>query len=206
MIDKAKGGKPRPQLRNRKRKPSVDDPTPLIALRLKDERVRRKWTLDEMAQRTGVSKAMLSKLERCEASPTAALLGRISGALGLTLSTLLATDSEPRARLLRRAEQGTWKDPQTGYLRRQVSPLSDLPVQLVEVELPAGTAVGFPASSYAFIGQFIWMLSGTLEFVEGPDMHRLQPGDCLELGPPADCIFRNRSRKACRYLVVVTRR
>jgi transcriptional regulator with XRE-family HTH domain len=175
-----------------------DDPTPLIARRLKDERTRRNWTLDDMAQRTGVSKAMLSKLERCEASPTAALLGRISGALGMTLSTLLATGEHPRSRLVRAAEQGTWQDPQTGYVRRQVSPLTDLPVQLVEVALPAGAEVAFPASAYAFIGQFIWMLSGALEFVEGGHVHRLAKGDCLELGPPADCTFRKPSRAACR--------
>ena len=72
-----------------------DDPTPLIARRLRDERARRGWTLDDLARRAGVSKAMLSKLERCEASPTAALLGRISGALGMTLSTLLAADDAP---------------------------------------------------------------------------------------------------------------
>src|SRR5262252_6495184 len=102
-----------------------DDPTPLIALRLREQRARRGWTLDDLAQRAGVSKAMLSKLERSEASPTAALLGRISGALGMTLSTLLAPDGAAGARLVRRPEQPTWRDPATGYLRRQVSPLSD---------------------------------------------------------------------------------
>jgi transcriptional regulator with XRE-family HTH domain len=184
-----------------------DDPTPLIARRLKDERTRRSWTLDEMARRTRVSKAMLSKLERCEASPTAALLGRISGALGMTLSTLLAAGEQRGARLVRAHDQGTWIDPQTSYVRRQVSPLmTELPVQLVEVALPPGAEVAFPASAYAFIGQFIWMLTGALEFTEGAIIHRLGKGDCLELGAPADCVFRNRTGRTCRYLVVVVRR
>jgi quercetin dioxygenase-like cupin family protein len=149
---------------------------------------------------------MLSKLERCEASPTAALLGRISGALGLTLSSLLAAGDAPAARLVRAAEQPAWRDPATGYVRRQVSPLSDLPVQMVEVELPPRAEVGFPASAYAFIRQLIWVLAGQLEFAEGALVHRLGAGDCLELGPPADCAFRNRGRSTCRYLVVVARR
>lgn len=187
-------------------RPDPHDPTPLIAARLRQARASRDWSLDDLARHTGVSKAMLSKLERCEASPTAALLGRISGALGMTLSSLLAAGDEPGARLVRRADQPTWNDPATGYRRRQVSPLSDLPVQLVEVELPPRAEVGFPASAYAFIRQFIWVLSGALEFVEGSQAHRLDAGDCLELGPPADCVFRNRGRAACRYLVVVARR
>ena len=182
------------------------DPTPLIAHRLRDERARRGWTLDDLAQRAGVSKAMLSKLERCEASPTAALLGRISGALGMTLSTLLAAENEPGARLVRREDQPTWRDPATGYLRRQVSPLSDLPVHLIEVEFPPGAEVAYPAAVFAFIRQAIWVLSGALEFAEGAQVHRLRPGDCLELGPAADCAFRNAGRTPCRYLVAVVKR
>jgi len=167
------------------------DPTPLIARRLRDERARRGWTLDDLAQRAGVSKAMLSKLERSEASPTAALL---------------AADHEPGARLVRRHDQPTWRDPATGYLRRQVSPLSDLPVHLIEVEFPPGAEVAYPAAAFAFIRQAIWVISGTLEFVEGALLHRLRAGDCLELGPAADCAFRNPGRAPCRYLVAVIKR
>jgi len=184
----------------------ADDPTALIARRLRDERARRGWTLEQLAQRAGVSRAMLSKLERSQASPTAALLGRISGALGMTLSTLLAADDAPRSRLLRRAEQPLWRDPATGYLRRQVTPLSDLPVQLIEVEFPPGAEVAYPAAAFAFIRQAIWVLAGTLEFAEGTHLHRLRAGDCLELGQPADCVFANRSRAPCRYLVAVVKR
>lgn len=184
-----------------------DDPTPHIAARLRAERRARNWSLDELAGRAGVSKAMLSKLERGESSPTATLLGRICGAYGITMSALVAQPGESGGgRLARRAEQPVWRDPQTHYLRRQVSPLSDLPIQLVEVELPAGAEVAFPASAYAFIRQLIWVLSGRLEFAEGGTVHRLDAGDCLELGAPAECVFRNRGRTRCRYVVALTRR
>lgn len=183
-----------------------NDPTPLIARRLRDERGRRGWTLDALARRAGVSKAMLSKIERSEASPTAALLGRISGALGMTLSTLLAPDVPQPSRLVRRAEQPTWRDPKTGYLRRQVSPLSDLPVQLVEVAFPPGAEVAYPAAAFTFIRQAIWVIAGALEFTEGAHTHRLRAGDCIELGPAADCVFHNPGRAPCRYLVAVVKR
>jgi uncharacterized cupin superfamily protein len=77
---------------------------------------------------------------------------------------------------------------------------------LVEVELPSRQEAGFPASAYVFVRQLIWVLSGTLEFVEGVHTHKLKSGDCLELGPPADCVFRNPGASACRYLVVLARR
>ena len=180
----------------------VDDPTPRIAVRLHLERTRRGWSLERFAGETGVSKAMLSKLERAESSPTAAMLGRISGALGITVSSLLG-EAGPTSRVLRAGGQPSWRDPETGYLRRQVSPLSDLPFQLVEVVLPPNTHVEYPASAYAFLRQVIWVLEGRLEFHEGHHVHQLYAGDCLELGEPQDCVFVNSRRVACRYLVVV---
>jgi transcriptional regulator with XRE-family HTH domain len=183
-----------------------DDPTPRIAARLRAERQRRGWSLDMLAGQAHVSKAMLSKLERGESSPTATLLGRICGAYGLTMSALVAEPTASAGRLVKLHEQPVWRDPQTGYVRRQVSPLSDLPLQLVEVELPARAEVAFPASAYAFIRQLVWVLAGRLDFVEGPVVHSMHAGDCLELGAPADCVFRNPGRAACRYLVALTRR
>jgi transcriptional regulator with XRE-family HTH domain len=183
-----------------------DDPTPRVAARLREQRRMRSWSLDEMAARSGVSKAMLSRIERGEASPTAALLGKISGALGMTLSTLLADATGAAGRLVRAAEQSIWSDPETGYTRKQLSPLSDMPMHLVEVCLPGGAKVRFPASAYAFIRQVIWVISGVLEFSEGAVTHRLSAGDCLSLGEASDCVFHNPLRGECRYLVAIVRR
>src|SRR5689334_23718579 len=116
----------------------MDDPTPRIAARLREEREARGWSLGDLADRSGVSRAMISKIERGESSPTAMLLGRLSGAFGLTLSSMLARAELQAGRVLRAADQPQWKDPETGYVRRHVSPASDLPVELVQVELPAG--------------------------------------------------------------------
>jgi uncharacterized cupin superfamily protein len=77
---------------------------------------------------------------------------------------------------------------------------------LVEVVLPAGARVGYPADAYAFIHQQIWVLHGHLTFREGSVEHELDPGDCLQLGPPEPCTFINATDLPCRYLVALTRR
>jgi transcriptional regulator with XRE-family HTH domain len=159
-----------------------------------------------LAERSGVSRAMIAKVERGQAQPTAALLGRLSAALGLTLSELVGRAERAGRRLARRAEQPMWTDPDTGYVRRAVSPPGGRPLELVEVELPAGAEVAFPAETYRFIHQQMWVLDGHLRFYEGDMVHELDAGDCLQLGPPAPCAFVNPTLAPCRYLVALTRR
>jgi quercetin dioxygenase-like cupin family protein len=149
---------------------------------------------------------MIAKVERAQAQPTAALLWRLSAALGLTLSELVGRAELATRRLARRAEQPVWTDPGTGYVRRAVSPPAGRPLELVEVELPAGAEVAVPAETYRFIHQQIWVLDGHLRFHEGDAVHELDAGDCLQLGPPAPCAFVNPTRATTRYLVALTRR
>jgi transcriptional regulator with XRE-family HTH domain len=184
----------------------VDD---RLAETLRAERERHGWSIAQLAERSGVSKAMISKVERGEASPTAALLGRLSGALGRTLSELLASaeaEGDGEERLVRHGAQPVWRDPESRYRRRAVSPPGS-GVQVVEVELPRGREVAYPADSYTFIEQQVWVLAGTLTFVEGETTHVLEAGDCLRLADrPQPCVFANRSRAAVRYALLVSRR
>jgi transcriptional regulator with XRE-family HTH domain len=177
-----------------------------LSATLRTAREDRGMTVSALAEASGVSRAMISKVERDEAQPTAALLGRLSGALGMTLSELVARAERGDVRVARRDAQPVWTDPASGYRRRAVSPVSGGPMELVEVWLPAGAHVAMPADSYTFIHQQIWVLEGSLLFVEDDVEHRLETGDCLVLGPPAPCAFVNESASECRYLVAVARR
>lgn len=173
-----------------------------ISARIRLERESRGWSLSDLANRAGVSRAMIHKIEKGDSSPTATLLARLSGAFGISMSTLIARAEMQEGKLLRFHDQPLWRDPQTHYLRRHVSPRSDLPLDLVQVELPPGSDIPMPASSYAQARQLIWLQEGVLIFVEGETRHTMYAGDCLELGPPNDCRFINPSAEICRYLVV----
>lgn len=180
-----------------------------LAQRLKAEREARAWSLAELAERSGVSKAMISKIERDEVSPTAALLGRLSGAFGLSLSQLLARVEQGAGQLLRAAEQPVWRDPETGFTRRALTPAAGpaTPLDLVEGLLPPGQSVDYPAAAFAFVqDQQILLLEGRLDFTQGAVVHAMQAGDCLRLGPPAPCRFHNPGAAACRYIVALLRR
>jgi transcriptional regulator with XRE-family HTH domain len=180
--------------------------TSSLAASLSEARLAQGLSVSALAERSGVSRAMIAKVERAEAQPTAVLLGRLSAALGMTLSELVARAEQDDRRLVRAADQPRWADPETGYERRAISPASGGPLELIEIELPAGARVSYPAESYTFIHQQIWVLQGRLAFREGTEEHDLRAGDCLQLGAPAACTFHNPGARPCRYLVALTRR
>ncbi|MEK6310593.1 MULTISPECIES: helix-turn-helix domain-containing protein [Curtobacterium] len=182
--------------------------------RLRRLRTERGWSLTELAEESGVSRAMINRVERGVSSPTATILGRLSGAFGLTVSQLLdeglehevprASDPDEARGVQRGATADSWTDPDTGYRRRPVSS-ADFPADVTEVRLPAGREVAYPASAYAFLRHCIWVLDGTLELVVGDAVTRLGAGDRIELGEPADVVYRNAGDDPVRYVVVVVR-
>ncbi|MEU0089557.1 XRE family transcriptional regulator [Kribbella sp. NPDC006257] len=185
----------------------MEDPlSASLAAAVQQARIALDLSVNALAERSGVSRAMIGKIERGEAQPTAVLLGRLSGALGMTLSELVARAEEGTGDLLRRAaDQPVWTDPATGYRRRAVSPATDGPLELVEVELPPGASVAYPADAYIFKYQQIWILDGRLRFHEGPVIHDLAAGDCLQLGAPSPTTFENPGTADCRYLVALVK-
>ncbi|HLY55861.1 MAG TPA: XRE family transcriptional regulator [Stellaceae bacterium] len=186
-----------------------DDIDQALSRRLRGEREARGWSLAGLARHSGVSKAMLSRIERGECSPTASLLGRLSAAFGLTMSEIFRPPGAAEGQVARRAAQPSWRDPATGFVRRSLTPPggSLTPLELVLGELPPGAAITYPAASYVFTDDHqIVVLEGELTFREGAATTVLAAGDCLRLGAPAACEYANRGAVPCRYVVAVLRR
>jgi len=172
--------------------------------RLKAARQRHGLTLDALAGRTGVSRAMISRIERGESSPTATLLVRLGSGLGLTLSALLEEETG-NGPLARRAAQPVWRDPASGYLRRNVSPRgTGSGFEIVEVELPAGAEVRLDsAAGAAALDQQIWVLRGRLDLTVEGTRHDLAEGDCLQMHLRGPILYRNPGREPVRYAVIL---
>ncbi|MEV6578715.1 XRE family transcriptional regulator [Streptomyces sp. NPDC051582] len=188
----------------------VDPLVGRIAARVRTERERRRWTLARLADASGVSQAMISRIERGESSPTAVVLGKLSAAFQLSVASLLALaegapdEAAATTGVHRRAEAAEWRDPATGYRRRQVTgPL--FPAEIAEIRLPPGARVPYPAAAFAFVRQVVWVLDGHLTFHDGDAVHELGEGDTVELGEPTPRVFANSTDTECRYAVVLTR-
>lgn len=182
----------------------IDDTSRQLASRIRIEREARAWSLADLAERAGVAKGTISKIEREEASPTAVILVRIAAAFDLTLAGLLLR-AEEKGAVTRLADQPVWRDPATGYVRRQILSRSDHPLEVVQVWMPAGQHVDLPASSYAHIRQAVWVQAGRLVVVEAGVRQELAAGDCLPFGPPSDVRFINDTAEEASYVVILAR-
>jgi transcriptional regulator with XRE-family HTH domain len=173
-----------------------------IAQRLAQLRAERGWSLEALAERTGTSRATLSRLERSELSPTAAMLGKLCAVYGWTLSRLMAEAETRPPNLVRLGEQPEWKDPESGYRRRAVSPPTPgLRGELVEVHMPAGASVEFDASPIPGLEHHLWMLQGSLTLEVEDSLFELRAGDCLRYVLSGPSRFRATGKREARYVV-----
>lgn len=183
----------------------VPDVNARIAERVRTLRAELGMTLEALAATCDVSRSMISLVERGESSPTAVILEKIAGGLGVPLATLFDDEDAPAEPVSHREERTRWRDPQSGYVRRNISPANfPSPIQIVEVVLPAGAHIAYETGGReATIHQQIWIQEGRIEVTVGTVTHRLSKDDCLAMRLDAPTAFRNRTRKAARYIVIV---
>jgi transcriptional regulator with XRE-family HTH domain len=176
-----------------------------IAQRVRDLRAARGLSLEAVATKSGVSRSMISLIERGESSPTAVVLERLATGLGVAMASLFDAPKPPPAPLARAKDQPPWRDPQSGYVRRNVSPGgAGSPIQIVEVLFPAGARVAYETGPREpRVHQQIWVQEGSIDVTVGEQRHRLQAGDCLALVLDRPLMYHNPTRKAARYAVVL---
>jgi transcriptional regulator with XRE-family HTH domain len=177
-----------------------------VGERIRMLRAERGLTLEGLAERAAVSRAMLSRIERGESSPTAQLLGKVCAGLGITLAALFAETAAASGPLRRRADQPVWRDPASGYLRRNIAPDgTGSQVDISEIELPPGARIAFDALRLRNADQHIWVLDGALELTVGDTPHRLDAGDCIHMRFDQPVTFRNPAKRPVRYAVIIGR-
>jgi len=178
-----------------------------LARRIRELRDARGFSLDALAERSGVSRSNISLIERGQSSPTAVVLDKLAAGLGVTLASLFEDNEAPTAEpspVARVAEQPVWTDPGSGYVRRNLSPAARSALQLVEVVFPAGQRVAYDsAAREADIQQQVWMMDGVMEVTVGEAQWRLEAGDCLAMRLDRPIVYRNPTRKPARYLVAL---
>lgn len=180
----------------------------ILSSRLHALRKSRHCTLEQLAELSGVSRSMISLIERQETSPTATVLNKLADALGVTLPALFSQEAQTPSwlPLSRRSEQSIWTDPDSGYVRRHLSPQgSGSAIELVEVSFPPGETVTFENVIRSIVThQQIWLMEGQMQITTDQQVWQLHTGDCLALTLGSRIIFHNPAAQVARYLLALT--
>jgi transcriptional regulator with XRE-family HTH domain len=171
--------------------------------RIRTERLRRRLSLQALEARTGVSRSMLSEVERGGKAPTVLVLDRIATGLDTSIARLLGEERQARVIVLRRAEQSAATDP-TGWERRILSPvLSGVEFELMRTTIPPGVDAGDFAPHAPGSREYLAMERGTLRLTIDGTPHTLSAGDSIYYA--GDCWhgFANPGRVTCAYYLAM---
>lgn len=188
------------------------EPINRLGANLRRLRRGRDLTLEALAERSGVSRSMISKVERGEAQPTTPVVGRLAEALGVGISGLVGAYPGTRAPdnaqavVLRRARQPAWRDPGTGFVRRSASPpRTGARVDVAINELPPHGESGIFVAHDSHVEEHVVAIAGRLRVLLDGRAFDLEAGDVLWFRADVTHRFVNRGRGRCEYLIVIDR-
>ena len=171
--------------------------------RIRMERLRRRLSLQALEARTGVSRSMLSEVERGGKAPTVLVLDRIATGLDTSIARLLGQERAARVIVLRRPEQDTATDP-SGWERRILSPvLPGIEFELMRTTIPPGVDAGDFAPHAPGSREYLAMERGTLRLTIDGTPYTLHAGDSIYYA--GDCWhgFANPGRATCAYYLAM---
>jgi transcriptional regulator with XRE-family HTH domain len=176
----------------------------VLADEVRRHRKRRELSLEGLASLSGVSRSMISKIERAEAVPSTAVLSRLAEALGVTFSRLMAPAAEREVLLIPASRQPVLRDGNSGFLRRCLSPvLPGRGIDWVLNTLPPGATTGEFVAHRRGVSEYIYVLKGRLRAVVGERVIAVGEGDSLYFEADAGHSFTNIGTGRCEYFLVI---
>lgn len=180
-----------------------------LGQRIRALRARSGLTLEQLSRQTGVSRAMLSTIERGEKSPTLPIIARIAAGFGISLSSLLGAEPDPSSvAVIRAGQRIAFRDPETGFERWMLSPAHvDNGVEFVLHHLPAGRSTGWLPAYSSPVEKYLAVSAGRLTVVVDEQPHRLETGDAIYFEVQAPYRFINEDPHTdCTYYMVIARK
>jgi transcriptional regulator with XRE-family HTH domain len=175
--------------------------------RVRELRRRRGLTLNALAEHSGVSRAMISKLERGEKNPTLVVAAKVAEGLGVTLSQLAGVEDRREVIVVPKESRMVMRDPETGFQRQLLSPsFAGRGVEFIRNEIPAGSSSGeFPPHRKG-VEEHIVVERGSLRAIIGGEEYLLGEGDAVYFEADVPHRFDNAGEGECSYYLVISSR
>ncbi len=176
----------------------------VLAEEIRHFRKKSHFSLEMLAEASGVSRSMISKIERCETVPSTVILSKLAEALGVTFSQLMAPAVEREVVHIPAARQPVLRDSESGFLRRCISPvLPGRGIDWVLNSLQANAETGNFVAHRRGVDEYIYVLRGRLRVAIGEQRVTLNQGDSLYFQADVDHSFLNPGKTPCEYFLVI---
>jgi transcriptional regulator with XRE-family HTH domain len=176
-----------------------------LGKRVKELRGRRGLTLEALAERSGVSRAMISKLERGEKNPTLVVAAKLAGGLGVTLSQLVGMEERREVAVVPKEGRMVMRDPETGFERQLLSPtFVGRDLEFARNTIPEGSTSGeFPPHRKGVV-ECVVVERGRLRATLSGEEHLLTEGDAAYFEADIPHRFDNAGEGECSYYLVIS--
>ncbi|MGQ4274574.1 helix-turn-helix domain-containing protein [Terrihabitans sp. B22-R8] len=183
---------------------NVSEQLRVLAEEVRRHRKMKALSLEGLSALSGVSRSMISKVERGETVPSTGTLSRLAEALGTTFSQLMAHPEEQEIIVIPAARQPILSDAESGYTRRCLSPV--LPARGIDWvlnTLPVGSTTGEFVAHRRGVEEYIYVLKGRLEVSVGERRIILSERDSLYFQADAIHAFTNLGAGVCEYFLII---
>jgi transcriptional regulator with XRE-family HTH domain len=172
--------------------------------RIRALRRERGLTLEVLAGRSGVSRAMISKLERGEKTPTLVVAAKVAEGLGVSLSQLVGVEERREVVVVPRERRMVVRDPETGFERQLLSPsFGGRGIEFIKNVVPGGSSSGeFPPHRRG-VEEYVVVERGRLRAILGGEEYLLEEGDALYFEADVPHRFDNAGEEVCSYYLVI---
>ena len=174
-----------------------------VADNVRQLRKTRGYSLDDLAARSGVSRASLSQIETAKTNPTISILWKIAAGLGVPFAALLGDETVERVRVLRRTDQQVLRSSDGRMESRPLMPAGASPnVEVYELRLTArGTSSSEPHAKGTT--ETLIVLTGMLRLRVADEVHELGAGDSVFFHADVSHVYENPGRIEARYHNVI---
>jgi len=172
--------------------------------RLRALRRERGMTLEVLAGRSGVSRAMISKLERGEKNPTLVVAAKVAEGLEVSLSQLVGVEERREVVVVPRESRMVMRDPRTGLERQLLLPsFGGCGIEFLRNVAPQGSTSGeFPPHRRG-VEEYVVVERGRLRVIIGGEDYLLDEGDALYFEADVPHRFDNVGERECSYYLVI---
>ena len=174
-----------------------------LSRNVRQSRTARGWSLDELATRSGVSRAMIVQVEAAKTNASLGTMCQLADALGVPVPSLIEMSNESRVEIIRADETSVvWSDAKGSSARLLCGTSTRQKTELWSWKLGSGSEYASKAHPRG-TREVMWVMTGTLTLTVGDKDFTIGAGDSIIFEADLAHRYRNTARTSCTFGMIV---